>query len=225
MPYFDLLNGVKDDTLDHVLDTPSDVIWVRAVMISDLTGNASGTNGLSGSLGTPADKRAFDAARRWADVVLVGAETVRAEQYSPSDDGPSLAIVTRSADLPDDVLDHHLTYLVGPDMAATHPRGLDLSGDQWVNVFNALAAHGLPRIACEGGPTLVSQLAAHGHLTDWWWSVRCSISTSTAPLMPAACHKESPTIHDLTLQPHELFYAEPEKDYPATVIGRWSFVH
>ncbi|MET4638831.1 pyrimidine reductase family protein [Mycetocola sp. 2940] len=56
--------------------------WLRVNFVSSVDG-AGTHDGLSGGLGTPADKRVFDLLRRLCDVVLVGAGTVRAEGYGP----------------------------------------------------------------------------------------------------------------------------------------------
>src|SRR5665648_1069207 len=55
--------------------------WLRANMIATLDGAATGADHRSGSINDPADLRVFRALRALADVVLVGAGTVRAEGY------------------------------------------------------------------------------------------------------------------------------------------------
>ena len=87
--------------------------FVRCNMISTFDGGIS-VDGRSGLLGGPADHRVFAVLRSWADVVLVGAGTVRAENYGPvrldeerqrerrfrgQDPIPSIAVVTRSGNL------------------------------------------------------------------------------------------------------------------------------
>jgi len=94
--------------------------WVRANMIASLDGGATGADGRSGSLNGPADHRVFDLLRGLADVVLVGAGTVRAEGYGELPVRPDLAagraargqrpalrlaVVSRSGALPESVLD------------------------------------------------------------------------------------------------------------------------
>ena len=54
--------------------------WTRMMFVSSADGAAT-VEGVSGGLGTSADHRVFSLARRDADVVLVGAGTVRAEGY------------------------------------------------------------------------------------------------------------------------------------------------
>jgi len=87
--------------------------FVRCNMISSYDG-AVALDGRSGTLGGPADRRVFQTLRSWADVILVGAGTVRAEGYGPArlNDSlqvlrrergqrplPQIAIVTRSGNL------------------------------------------------------------------------------------------------------------------------------
>jgi riboflavin biosynthesis pyrimidine reductase len=75
--------------------------WVLVNMIATVDG-ATSVEGRSGGLGGPADKVVFGAIRAVADAILVGAGTVRAEQYGPPrtppgrDAPPRLAIVTLS---------------------------------------------------------------------------------------------------------------------------------
>lgn len=86
---------------------------VRCNMISTLDGAVT-LEGRSGLLGGPADRRVFQLLRSVADVVVVGAGTMRTEQYGPVrlDDelrrarvergqapAPPIAVVTRSASL------------------------------------------------------------------------------------------------------------------------------
>jgi riboflavin biosynthesis pyrimidine reductase len=87
--------------------------FVRCNMISTLDG-AITANGRSGVLGGKGDRRVFQVLRSHADVILVGAGTVRAEAYGPArlnDEDrkrrlkqgqtavPPIAVVTRSGNL------------------------------------------------------------------------------------------------------------------------------
>ncbi|MFJ9715638.1 pyrimidine reductase family protein [Streptomyces sp. NPDC101213] len=59
------------------------VPWLRANMVSTLDGAAQ-HDGRSQPISHPADMRVFGTLRALADVVVVGAETVRREQYRPA---------------------------------------------------------------------------------------------------------------------------------------------
>ncbi|MDT0447184.1 pyrimidine reductase family protein [Streptomyces johnsoniae] len=62
---------------------PADGPWLRANMVSSADG-AAHHGGRSKPLSGPADMRVFGVLRALADVVIVGAETVREERYRPA---------------------------------------------------------------------------------------------------------------------------------------------
>ncbi|MGM7668835.1 pyrimidine reductase family protein [Microbacterium sp. A93] len=75
---------LTDDELVAFYAPPADVsdrLWVRFNFVCSADGAAT-LDGLSGGLGTAADRRLFALLRRPADVLLVGAGTVRAEGYA-----------------------------------------------------------------------------------------------------------------------------------------------
>lgn len=161
--------------------------WVLANMVGTLAGSAA-TGGKVGSLSTPADASLFRALRAVADVVLVGAETVRREGYGPVrldaerqaariDGGsapvPPLAVVSRSLDLDFDspafadaeVRTIVLTCSGAPsdrlEVARRHAEVV-VAGRDRVDIGAAvatLAARGQRVILSEGGPTLLGELA------------------------------------------------------------------
>ena len=88
--------------------------WLRANMVSTADGAAS-LNGVTQGISSAADRRVFALLRTLCDVILVGAATVRQEQYEPARprelwshlrDGrpptPPIAVVTRRLDLDPD---------------------------------------------------------------------------------------------------------------------------
>ncbi|MBS4730041.1 pyrimidine reductase family protein [Mycobacterium sp. SM1] len=92
-------------------------VWLRANVISSLDGGAT-VKGTTGGLGGPGDRRLFHLLRELADVILVGAGTVRVENYSGAhlsiaqrqhrqtrgqSEVPPLAIVTNSGRLDRDL--------------------------------------------------------------------------------------------------------------------------
>ncbi|WP_406231221.1 pyrimidine reductase family protein [Nocardia sp. NBC_01009] len=76
------LTRLSDDDLAELYAYPARLHrpWVRANFVSSIDGAAT-SGGLSEGLGTPADKSVFTMLRELADVILVGAGTVRAENY------------------------------------------------------------------------------------------------------------------------------------------------
>ncbi|WP_461165599.1 dihydrofolate reductase family protein [Tsukamurella serpentis] len=125
--------------------------YVRANMISSLDGSATSA-GRSGGLGGDGDRRLFRALRADADVVLVGAQTVREEDYC-TPDHPALAIVTRGR--------IERTGRLYPDGG---PAPIVYSGGgQSVDLCEVVAdlqRRGLRRILTEGGPGLLGALLA-----------------------------------------------------------------
>src|SRR3546814_12193255 len=72
--------------------------FVRLNMIASLTGTAAGSDGTSDTLTSPTDRAILGIIRSSADVVLVGAATVRAERYLLPRRA-RLAVVTTTGDL------------------------------------------------------------------------------------------------------------------------------
>ncbi|ANY04997.1 dihydrofolate reductase family protein [Pseudonocardia sp. HH130630-07] len=158
---------------------------VTAIMVSSLDG--AGTAGGRGSQGlsTPADRMLFRSLRRSADAVLVGAGTVRDEDYRgvrrrrPTTDDPTpgepppVVVVTGSADLaPDAAL---LTDTITPPIVLTtggapaaRRAALAAAGADVVvlpdlrpgPLLAELGRRGLRSVLCEGGPTLLGALVA-----------------------------------------------------------------
>jgi riboflavin biosynthesis pyrimidine reductase len=157
---------------------------IRVNMISSLDGAAT-LEGKSGTLGNPNDQAVLGYLRLHADVLLVGANTVRVEGYSDElvDDAgarrrqqeglaarPRLAIVSSSLDLPDRVF----AGRGEPVIVITHERAPDRwstvadvirCGDDRVDLAAARAAlhdRGLTQVLSEGGPHLLGGLSAAG---------------------------------------------------------------
>lgn len=171
---------LDDDDLREAYAVPSpatwrDGRWVRANFVMSLDGAISGPGGLSQPLGTEADRRVFALARAMSDVVLVGAGTLRAEDYRPSP--RPVAIVTRSLELTPrlrmfaDRGPEHVRPMVMTSERAAHSApdwlreqaDVIACGDEGVDlhqVIGILVAMRLPRILCEGGPALLTDLLA-----------------------------------------------------------------
>jgi riboflavin biosynthesis pyrimidine reductase len=196
--------------------------WILANMVASLDGAAT-VAGRSGALGGPADREVFLAMRSLADVVLVGASTVRAERYGPIrlDDratamrvaarrGPGrIAVVSASLDLDEDL---PLFEDDPPPVVVTHA-GADPSrraalaaraevldaGTTSVDpahLVTALADLGASVVLCEGGPTLLGQLQAADLIDEWCVTLA---PVSVAGNAPRIAHSASETTCDLHL--------------------------
>lgn len=108
------VRDLEDGELPRLYGYPEhDAIWVRANFITSVDGGAT-SGGSSGAMGGPGDRFIFNLLRELADVIVVGAGTVRIEGYSGAQLGaaqrqhrqargqsevPPLAIVTKSGHL------------------------------------------------------------------------------------------------------------------------------
>ncbi len=167
---------------------------VRVNFVASADG-AAWLDGRSGGLSSPADKRVFGLLRDLADVVLVGAGTIRAEGYSYPAFGPQRRARRRAlglAELPTFAvvsgaldLDPTSGLFVGapvrtvvltgaaapPDRRSALAEVADVvtAGAEHVDLGRAveeLAGRGLTRILSEGGPALLGGLVAAGRLDE-----------------------------------------------------------
>jgi riboflavin biosynthesis pyrimidine reductase len=144
-----LMPEVREITVAEAYDSGhrrrrSDRPWIVLSMISTADGAVS-LEGSSALLGGPTDRDVFLHLHRSGDSVLVGAETVRADVYSPLPTRQELVIVSASGDL-----GRNADALLAADNTRI------VSGD----VRDIVAT--LPGDVCilEGGPTLNGQMLA-----------------------------------------------------------------
>lgn len=169
---------------------------VRSNFVATLDGSVQGLDGRSGSINTESDHEVFALHRGLADVILVGAGTVRDEGYRAVDlqpwqasvrsaEGlapfPTLVVITGSLRLDPAFADPD--YEHGPvmvvttaehDDAAVRPfveRGAEVLRSPSASIelawmLGKLAAAGLTRVLCEGGPRLHRDLIANGLLDE-----------------------------------------------------------
>jgi riboflavin biosynthesis pyrimidine reductase len=173
----------------HARYWPPPLRWVRANVVASVDGAAT-LGGKSGGLGGEADHRVFEVLRDHADVVLVGAGTVRDEGYGPLDpsprrrsrrvaDGrsevPRLAVVGRPSSLRGD--ERWITGATAPPLlVTTTAEARDVAGCETVAAgdgtvdlaaaLGELARRGLRSVLCEGGPRLLASVAGAGLLDE-----------------------------------------------------------
>ena len=167
-----LLDWYEPHALDHC----------RLNLVATLDGRAAGVDGTSESLTSRADRTILGVIRQLADVVLVGAETVRREGYVRPQRA-ALAIVSASGDLDGHRLssaddagrEAHPVFVFTTEHGAARARAsideahvLVLDGVERVDLSEVIVAVrrlGLRRIVAEGGPRLAAQLL-EAHLVD-----------------------------------------------------------
>ncbi len=184
--------------VDAAYAPPADA-FVRMNMVTSLTGSAAGSDGTSDTLTSPIDRMVLRAVRAASDVVVVGAQSVRAEGYIVPR-ATRLAIVTTSGRLDghrlqlDDDSASRVVVLCPENRAASVraanaslgievlpvPGGDDLAPTEIVRV---LAERGWGRIVCEGGPTLASRFARAGVVDEYCVTVAPRITPVATPFL------------------------------------------
>lgn len=199
----DPADNVRDEDLVAMLDHTG----VRVNFVSSIDGAAT-HDGLSGGLSGPADQRFFELLRRVADVVVVGAGTVRDEGYSdlrvsdPSvawrvahsrGEQPVFAIVTGQLDL-DPTSTIFTKAPVRPIIITTERAtgraafekvaDVVVAGSSHVDgslAVDALRARGLNRVLCEGGPSLFGSFLAADVVDELCLTVAPTLEAGGAP--------------------------------------------
>ncbi|SDH34208.1 Pyrimidine reductase, riboflavin biosynthesis [Sinosporangium album] len=168
--------------------------WLRVNMVASSDGGAW-VKGLSGGLSSKGDRRIFGVLRGLADVILVGASTVRTEAYGPArprssweelrsgrTPAPPIAVITRRLDVDlasplfTETEAGSRTIVITCESAPADRRreaakaaDVVIAGDDRVDLARAVAelhARGLTRVLCEGGPRVNGQLATAGVLDE-----------------------------------------------------------
>lgn len=192
---------------------PPVVPWLRLNFVTSVTGSAAGSDGTSETLTSAADRLILGVIRELADVVVVGAASVRAEGYHLPKHSP-LAVVTTSGDLgglspeaasrvivvcPASVADRArasgATVLVVPEKqtvpdptAIPRRQGALSSAD----IVTALRGAGYASIVCEGGPALARQLVVDGVVDELCLTTSPRITPTTLPLFGSDAFAERP---------------------------------
>ena len=182
--------------------------WLRANMITSADG-AAAVAGRSGGLSGEADRTVFGLLRALADVVLVGAGTVRAEAYRPARVGqrwaglregrapaPPIAVVSGrlaldpASPLLDQAPSHARTIVITAESAPADGQAalaaradVIVAGERRVDLWaaiSALTALGYRRILTEGGPHLLGEITEAGLLDELCLTVSPLLSASGA---------------------------------------------
>ena len=154
--------------------------WVLANMVAGLDGSVA-IDGRTKEMSSDVDRALFHHLRTLADVILVGATTVREEHYGPHrpKDGSApnpIAVVTSSLQL--DLRTPFFTEAVARPIILTTERATDdavararevadvrvFPGER-VDVRAAVDSLG-GIVLCEGGPTLLAELLLHDALDE-----------------------------------------------------------
>jgi 5-amino-6-(5-phosphoribosylamino)uracil reductase len=201
---------------------------LRAGFVASVDGVVA-VDGRSASLGGPADKAVFRALRAVSDAIIVGAGTVRAEDYGPVRYGeqartwrqahgrsgqPPVVIVSRRGQL-----DPAAKVLQGPVILAV-PEGVEVPRDVQVDIIRAtdpvalrrsLHERGLSRLLCEGGPSLLTALLAAGVVDELCLTTAASL-VGTGPRLLSGAAAARLALRSLVV------------DDPGVLLARWSVI-
>jgi riboflavin biosynthesis pyrimidine reductase len=181
-------SSLSDEDLTAMYAYPSGA-WLRANMVTSVDGAAS-LDGASAGLSSAADRHVFALLRTLADVILVGAGTVRAEGYKPvrirelwrhlrsgRPATPPIAVISSgdgldlSSPLFADAPAHARTIVVTTERGAAaldYPEVV-VAGSDSVDLSAAVAAlheRGHQHVLTEGGPGILGQLVEGGLLDE-----------------------------------------------------------
>ena len=218
MTTFGRLSDLDDDAL-RAAYAPPHLPWLRLNFVATVDGAAEGGDGTSGSINNAADNRVFHLLRDLADVIVVGAGTVRAEGYRPN--VKPLVVVTRSGELPPTLLegDTSRLHLATGSLAPGLERARSVLGDRVLVLGEeapdpaalrvALEDAGYGSILCEGGPHLAADLLAAGLVDE--------LCSTVVPALVGGSHARiaegAPVAVPLDL--HSLLEAD------STLLARW----
>ena len=210
---------VDDEQLRSLYAVPR-LPWLRANMVQSVDGAATGSDGRSGSINNPVDKRVFHLLRAAADALVVGAGTARAEGYRVA--AVPTVLVSRGGEVPERLRDappgmvHMVTCGSAPSLGeTTELLGADhvlVLGDDTVElgaVRGALADRGLHHLLCEGGPQLLAGMLAAGAVDE--------LCLTVVPRLVGGQHPRITTGPGLE-RPLELGVLLEEG---GTLLGRW----
>lgn len=194
--------------------------FVRCNMITSLDGAIS-VNGRSGMLGGPADRRVFQTLRSLTDVVLVGAGTMRSENYGRArfDEDlrqqrlergqtpvPPIAVVTASANLDwsspffTEAEERPIVFTSRVSEEGARERAREvadvvLSGDDRVDpvaAVNYLYSRGYRSVLLEGGPRLNADVADAGALDELCLTLSPRLVAGDGPRVLAGAELSTP---------------------------------
>ena len=168
--------------------------WTRLNLVGTVSGSAIGPDGTSESITSTTDRAILRAIRGLADVVLVGAASVRVEPYFAPRHA-ALAIVSRSGDFSARPVtrpgEHGPLVVLCPASAVARARRTigdpdarilvvpDVGGSLSATaIVAALRGAGFSSIVAEGGPTIAAHLLTGGVVDE--------VCLTTSPLLNGA---------------------------------------
>ena len=167
---------------------PSHRPWVGVCMVSSLDGSTV-VEDTSRALSSPADTAVLLGLRQLADLIVVGAATVRMEGYgAPSKAGQRIGIVSRRGDGLDftaELFTSGAGFLIVPEDAPDLPVETVRAGTGAVDLPGAFAQLDAYFVQCEGGAVLNAAMAAADLIDELNLTVSPVISGGAGPRLTA----------------------------------------
>lgn len=142
-----------------------DRFWVRAALIQNLSGQLAGVSGDSNSLTNRLDRDHLIALRNSADLVIVGAQTIRAEDPPAPTANYWIVSNTREFSKPPRAANSANTSLISTQLDPVIPT-IVLPEITPAALVELAKATGYARILIEGGVMLIKQFIAAGLLDE-----------------------------------------------------------
>ena len=189
------IDPMRAITIEDRVSSKAGRPWVYVNMVSSIDG-ATAVDGVSGALGGPADQLVFSALRAQADLIVAGAQTVRAEDYRPPQTQPEvqkvrlargqsakplIVVVSASASVTPDMRlfsdPNYIPVLItGSDASPERLAALDGKARiirqpgptvDLSAMLDLLGSEGHKKCLVEGGPSLNGQFVSEGLVDEW----------------------------------------------------------
>jgi riboflavin biosynthesis pyrimidine reductase len=186
------------DAYDVVRPRPGKRPWLGLCMVASVDGSTV-VDHRSEALSSEADREVLSTLRSLADVIVVGAGTVRIEGYGPpKKPGQRIGVVSRSGnvDLSMPLFASGAAFLIMPASAPERPIDTIRAGDGELDLAAALSQLDVDFVQAEGGPRLNAALAAADLIDELNLTISPMLSGGDGPRVTAGAE---PIFHRLGL--------------------------
>lgn len=196
------------DPVDHITvaeaygvprPRPDDRPWVGVCMVSGLDGSTV-VDDNSRALSSPTDTEVLLGLRRLADLIVVGASTVRIEGYGPpSKDGQRIGVVTRTGnglDFDAPLFTSGAGFVICPVDAPDLPVDTLRAGEGDLDLRDAFARLEVDYVQVEGGSVLNAAMAEADLIDELDLTISPVLSGGDGPRLTTGA---PPLLHRMTL--------------------------
>jgi riboflavin biosynthesis pyrimidine reductase len=146
------------DALDVLYAWPNQ-FWTRGNLVTSESGDVRGTTGTSRDLTSPQDRQILRLVRAEAEILIVGAASLRAEGWHLPP-AAHVYVLSASGNVPWDTCpDRSRVDLVVPEPQHSLEQTVD-------ELMTSISSTAVTRVLCEGGPRLLTALVSLGYLNE-----------------------------------------------------------